>query len=57
MLEFQGWWERHEDPAKKQTVPGKVDRARSSNAKNTGVGKLSGRRHGAYKDWSKATQE
>lgn len=40
MLEFQGWWERHEDPAMKQIHPGEPDRARSSNTKDTGVGKL-----------------
>lgn len=57
MLEFQGWWERHKNLAKKQTLPGELDRARKSNAKNTGVGKVSGSWGGAYKGWSKTIQE
>lgn len=57
MLEFQGWWERHEDPRLEQTLPREMDRARNQMLKNAGVGKLSGRRGGAYKGWSKAIQE
>lgn len=41
----------------KQILPGELDRARKANTTNTGIGRLSGKKRGSDKRWSKAIQE
>lgn len=55
LLEFLDWSGMFKGLVKKWILSGELDTARKSNAENTGVGRLSSRRGGAYRDFKSHT--